>query len=99
MIIYEVNLSISNTIKDNFKEWLKKHAELMITFPGFLKFSIYELSSEDKNKFNLCVHYNIKSEFYFENYLTNHSVEMQDEAIDLFGKQFTATRRILKLCD
>ena len=31
MIIYEVNLSISKTIKDSFKVWLKDHAESMIT--------------------------------------------------------------------
>ena len=99
MIIYEVNLSISKTIKDSFKVWLKDHAESMITFPGFLKFFIYEISSKEQNTFNLCVHYYIESEFYLENYFSNYAEKMRQEGINLFNDKFTATRRILTLCD
>jgi len=99
MIIYEVNLSISKAIENNFKKWLKNHAKLMLDFPGFLKFFIYEVQSEDTDVFNLSVHYYIKSESYLENYFTNYAEKMRQEGINLFNNEFTATRRVLTLCD
>ena len=99
MIIYEVNLSISKAIKDSFKVWLKDHAESMITFPGFLRFFIYEISSKEQNTFNLCVHYYIESEFYLEKYFINNADKMRQEGLNLFGNNFSATRRILSLWD
>ena len=99
MIIYEVNLSVSKSIFDNFKEWLKIHTELMLTFPGFTKFFVYNVSSNDKNKTNLCVHYYIKSEFYLEKYFVNHAESMKQEGLGLFQGKFTSNRRILTLWD
>ena len=99
MIIYEVNLSVSKSISCKFKKWLNTHAESMLIFPGFTKFLMYNVSSNNKNKINLCVHYYIKSEFYLEEYLTNNANKMRKEGLNLFKNKFTANRRILTLCD
>ena len=99
MIIYEVNLSVSKSIFCRFKKWLNSHAESMLNFPGFIKFVMYNVSSNNKNKINLCVHYYIKSESCLEEYLTNNANKMRKEGLDLFENKFTADRRILTLCD
>ena len=99
MIIYEVNLSVSKSISCRFKKWLDSHAKSMLIFPGFTKFVMYNVSSNNKNKINLCVHYYIKSEPFLEEYLTNNADNMRKEGLDLFKNKFTANRRILTLCD
>ena len=99
MIIYEVNLSISNNILDKFKKWLKNHIKSMLTFSGFEKSYIYNISSDDKNKTLLCIHYYVDSLDSLEGYFINYSEEMRKEGLDVFGSQFEASRRILYPCE
>ena len=99
MIIYEVNLSVSKSISCRFEKWLNSHAKSMLIFPGFTKFVMYNVSSNNKNKINLCIHYYIKSESYLEEYLINNADKMRKEGLDLFKNKFTSNRRILTLWD
>ena len=71
----------------------------MLIFPGFTKFVMYNICSNNKNKIDLCIHYYIKSEFDLEEYLMNHADKMRQEGLDLFKNQFSANRRILTLWD
>ena len=98
MIIYEVNLLVSESILVDFKKWLNLHAEDMVKLPGFKKFIIYDIkSSNDKN--NFCVHYYIESEFYLEKYFINNADKMRQEGLNIFGNNFSTTRRILSIWD
>ena len=41
MILYEVNLEISNEIFDEYMAWLRPHIQEMLRFQGFIKADIY----------------------------------------------------------
>jgi hypothetical protein len=97
MIIYEVNLTISNTIYKDFQKWLNVHIEKMLTFKGFNKYKIYNVSSDDVDSKLLCVHYYIQTMNDLNNYFKNYSEIMKKECLDKFGNNFNASRRILSL--
>ena len=96
MIIYEVNLTIKLPIFDEYYQWLIAHANKMLAFPGFQTAEIGLIENiDDTTSKKLRVSYTITAYHHLEDYLTNHAITMRGEAIQKFGDQFSATRRIM----
>lgn len=97
MVIYEVNLTISNEIFNDFYNWLIKHIELMLQFQGFRKATISKEKLDEANvkTTKLTVHYILDSEQDLDNYLKTHAPAMREEGRKIFGDKFSAFRRIL----
>ena len=95
MIIYEVNLNISLNVYNKFDLWLNKHIEKMLSHKGFIECKRYTIKSDDIKNKNICLHYYIEDENSLQDYLDNYSKIMQKSAVLIFGKQFSANRRIL----
>lgn len=101
MVIYEVNLSIQRSIAQDYQLWLKKHIAEMLKIKGFKKACVfrrnpkYENSTNDENIL-LTVHYRIDHRENLERYFFNEAKVMRQEARDLFGNKFSATRRVLE---
>ena len=100
MIVYEVNLSVNNSIYDKYRKWLKSHINEMLAFKGFYKYKLYMVSSSNHlNQKEICIHYYIKSledlEYYFDNYAEN----MRSEGVNLFENNFSASRRVLSILE
>ena len=95
MIIYEVTLSVHNSIYEDYIKWLKKHITKMLTFRGFHKHQLYKISSKNLNETKLCVHYHINSLEDLESYFDKYAEGMKTDGIKLFGDNFSASRRIL----
>ena len=99
MIIYEVNLSVNNLIYDDYIKWLKSHISKILAYKGFCKHHLYTVSSTDLNQRKLCVHYYINSLEDLDYYLKNYSEEIRLDGLNLFGDNFTASRRVLSISE
>jgi len=102
MIIYEVNLSIQKEIADSYKQWLKKHMSEMLKIEGFNKAQMFyrdptDATPKDENVILLTIHYTINDRKNLERYFSHEAKKMRQEAMDLFGNKFSATRRVLEL--
>ena len=99
MIIYEVNLKISNSIYKKFILWLDVHIQEMLLFEGFIDYKKYLVQSQNKDYKLLSIHYYIENHKVLDNYFNNYSSIMRKKGTDLFKNQFIADRRILLVED
>lgn len=98
MIIYEVNLLINKKIVDAYKKWLSEHVKDMLSFEGFLDAKIFSnLLYHHELQEALIIHYTVDSIANLERYFTFHADSMRQKGTVLFGDQFKAERRILKM--
>lgn len=97
-IIYEVNLKIAQSICAEYLVWLKGHMAKMCQQKGFMEATLFEEAppaQNDSKEFSYIVHYRVANSADLQHYFEHHAQSMRQEAISLFGDQFTATRRIL----
>ncbi len=99
-IIYEVNIRLESSIRNEFLVWLKTHNDELLQFEGFEGCEIYarELSYEDlqdENHSYLVVNYHIRFKEDLENYFTKYSDEKRAEAVEKFGDKYHVDRRVL----
>jgi hypothetical protein len=96
MIIYEVNLTIENTIYSQYYDWLIEHIHALLMLRGFKHAEIAKEkeSSEASNHQKITVRYFLASESDLQHYFEHHAENMRNDGIKRFGNQFTATRRI-----
>lgn len=99
MLLYEVNLEVAAEIKNKYESWLPGHIERLLRFPGFVQAFWFERSPEDEQSQSSAslwtIHYTVEDRQALDEYLDKHAAEVRQEAIDLFGDKFKATRRIL----
>ena len=97
-IVYEVNLSICNSIIDQYLPWLQTHVQEMLQFKGFKRAHVYqELQEVNINsQTNVIVQYQIETLEELTDYFDHQSHKMRQHAVDKFGDRFSATRRILR---
>ena len=97
-VVYEVNLSIDNSIETEFRGWLEAHIGEMLEIEGFLSARLYEVAEPeaDAGRFELSVQYKLRDMAVLESYLTYHAERMRAEGLKRFGERFSATRRIMK---
>ena len=71
----------------------------MLTFKGFCKYHLYKVSSKDLNQKKISVHYYINSLKDLNDYLNNYAEKMRLDGLNLFGDNFSASRRILSILE
>jgi uncharacterized protein DUF3667/uncharacterized protein DUF4286 len=98
-LIYEVTLTIERDIIDSFDGWLANHVEEMLAIPGFINAHVFALDDDDSGHARRVTQYFLDSEGDLESYLADQATAMRQSAIDRFGEQFSATRRILRKTD
>ena len=95
-VTYEVRLEIDPAVVAEFDDWLRDHAREMLAFPGFQSASVYRgIELSDAYRAVRVVTYDVRSRRELDSYLHTHAPRMRKEGANRFGKQFTATRRIL----
>ncbi len=92
-VLYEVNIKVADDIYDAYLDWLQLHVEHMLEIDGFEQSFIY--TEEQTNE--IIVHYFVSSRQKLEDYFNNHAQVMRQQAKELFGDQFSITRRILTM--
>ncbi len=110
MLIYEVNIQVSNVIFEEYKIWLQDHIKDMLNFEGFLTAKIFlditdiytdSCNTTGNNKklshSYLLVQYEISSQEYLDDYFVNHAQKMRQLTLDRYGDYLTITRRVYKI--
>lgn len=110
MLIYEVNIQVSDVIFKEYKTWLEDHVKDMLDFNGFLTAKIFleitnvctdSSNTIDNNKklpySNLLVQYEISSQEYLDDYFLNHAQRMRQLTLDRYGDYLTISRRVYKI--
>lgn len=96
MIIYEVNIDIDPSIEKEYIHWLKSHIDQILKIDGFSKAEVYQREAENQKK-GITVHYYLETKEKLDDYLTHFAPKLRQEALDKFGSQFSASRRILSV--
>lgn len=98
MILYEVSLFVKPAIFAEYRAWLTQHLVEMLQFDGFIEANVLlelpSAMSQDAQEKKLVVQYKITSEAQLDDYLQHHAAEMRRHAIDRFGDQFRAERKV-----
>jgi hypothetical protein len=100
MIIYEVNLTIDGSVRRRFLHWLDRHVREILAIEGFLGAEIHERTPDDREpsgKLLLTVHYRLRDKASLRRYLSRFAPALRADAVQRFGRAYTATRRILIL--
>ncbi len=101
VIIYEVNLKVAQTIEQEYLSWLKGHIQEMCQQTGFLSATLsqemmlgQETAQPEESRYS--VQYKVASMDALNHYFEHNAIKVRQEALDRFGNQFSATRRILQ---
>jgi quinol monooxygenase YgiN len=94
-VIYEVNLNVEQNIEDEFARWLGKHVAEMISLPGFVGAELAREERKDREPAAFSVRYRLENRAALEHYFAEHAERMRGDGVQRFGRQFSATRRIL----
>ena len=95
-IVYEVNLKVVKSISATYLDWLNEHIKDMLQLPGFTDAKLYQEVQEMLDHDHFVVQYHLESESDLNSYLSNQAPQMRQQGLNLFGNQFSATRRVLK---
>lgn len=101
-VIYEVNIRVAHPIYDEYVHWIKHHVKDMLKLDGFEKALIFSEDSEPSSNTaeqSIVVQYYLNSRQDLDHYFLHHAADMRKQTKDLFGEQFSVTRRILTLMD
>ncbi len=96
MIIYEVCLKVEKQVQDDFQNWMHSHIKEVLECDGFISATWFEAQDLNSNDSSWVIHYSMKGENSFENYLKEHAPRLREKTIARFGGRFTTTRRLLK---
>ncbi|KTD19918.1 DUF4286 family protein [Legionella londiniensis] len=100
MIIYEVNLTISEEVYDAFITWLKPHIQEMLELDGFESAQLLQhIDTNNYKKIELSVRYRVKNEACLDQYLTHQAKAMRGKALPQFQGKFQASRKVLAIMD
>lgn len=98
MVVYEVNLKISNDAFVDYVAWLTPHVEEMLTFKGFKSAKYLNEERSDEDGFHkMTVQYMVDSMSNLDDYLENHSQRMRKDGTEKFPDKFSATRRFFEV--
>ncbi len=97
MIVYEVNLSVRESIADEYERWLHDHIGQMVRLDGFLGARWLRDMEAPQAERSIVVQYYLRDRTSLHHYLTVHAPEMRREGMERFPDGFTASRRVLEL--
>ena len=97
---YEVHITVTTAIVEDYLRWLPEHVQRMLQFKGFIQARIMleqdDTATTPATHKKISVYYNLASREDLEAYFKDHAPKMRAEALALFGEQFSATRRVLR---
>lgn len=80
----------------DFDDWLLDHVREMLAFPGFQAARIFRGTDlTEANKVLRVVSYELRTRRELDSYLHTHAARMRADGLKRFGKQMSASRRIV----
>ncbi|MEZ4853023.1 DUF4286 family protein [Flavobacterium sp.] len=99
MIIYNVTLTIDNSIHDKWLDWMKKkHINDVLATGQFISARLVKvLVDEEMGGTTYSVQYLAASKEHLENYYANYAKKLRDEGLALFADKMLAFRTELEV--
>ena len=96
-VVYEVNIDLDATLRDEYLAWLRAHMDEICALPGFLGARILEVTDPPAadGRASLSVQYRLVGPESLGAYLADHAPRLRAEGEARFGGRFTASRRVL----
>ncbi|HEY0503576.1 MAG TPA: DUF4286 family protein [Lysobacter sp.] len=96
-VVYEVNLDLDATIRDDYLAWLDAHIAEICALPGFTGARLFEVAdpAAATGRVSLCVQYALRDQAALDAYLRDHAPRLRADGIAKFGDRFRASRRVL----
>lgn len=98
-VIYEVNLTVDVEVVEAFDEWLHDHTQDMLAIPGFISANTSVVDDQNEKTRQRVVQYRLSDEAALAHYLEHDAERMRGKALEKFGENFTATRRVLSIAE
>ncbi len=100
-VVYEVNLDIDATVRDDYLVWLRPHLRELCALPGFVDARLFEVDqpAAGAGRVSLCARYTLRDAAALAAYLRDHAPRLRGEGEARFGGRFVASRRILRQLD
>lgn len=101
MVIYEVNCLVDDAIVEPFKAWLQPHVATVLKSDGFLSAEVLDLTVDERltarpYSTGFSIRYRIATQSALDSYLLHMAPTLRQDALDRFGHQYMAYRRVLK---
>lgn len=94
MILYEVNITVDESIKSDYLAWLGDHIREILAITGFTGAT---LLADTSSQLKFTVVYCLTDEKALKNYLDQYAPKLRKEATDKFGDRFVAQRRVFEV--
>jgi hypothetical protein len=99
VFVYEVNLEVQDSVSGEFRKWLPEHIKHVTDVGEFLGSDWWELDGPGSQVHRWTVRYYTKEREVLDRYLKEKAPELRQAALQLFGDQFKAERRIARLIE
>ena len=100
MITYEVNITVSNSIMDDYISWLVPHVQDMLLMDGFVGATwSKEVRTSEPDRSILVVNYQVEDIDKLDNYFEHNAASMRNAIPEKFMGKFTIIRRVLEVLD
>tara|TARA_B100000902_G_scaffold130444_2_gene129398 strand:- start:3467 stop:3775 length:309 start_codon:yes stop_codon:yes gene_type:complete len=100
MIIYNVTVSVSDDIKDEWLEWMRgTHIPELMSLGLFSKAQINRVIAQDDSDNTFAIAYTCSSMKELHQYQINFSSELQNKHIERFGEKAVAFRTLMELIE
>jgi hypothetical protein len=102
MIVYEVNLTMRNTIFKKNKEWLIDHFHKMVIQNKFIKLQLFTVKNMDPLNDNDLRETKITAQYYvcdfavLQSYFAKKARQMRDQVLETLDCHYSVSRRILE---
>ena len=101
MFLYNVTVKVSESIKNEWLNWLKKeHIPEVLATDCFNSATILRLMEVDDSEGpTYAVQYKTDSKSLYNLYLDKHAASLRQKSIDKWGDQFIAFRSFMQIVD
>jgi hypothetical protein len=96
-VVYEVNLDVDASIRDDYLAWLADHMREIRALPGVddARLLAVDEPAAAAGRMSLCVHYTMRDADALATYLSEHAPRLRAAGEARFGGRFHASRRML----
>jgi Domain of unknown function (DUF4286) len=99
MIVYNITIKITNTIHNDWLQWLKdEHVTEVVQTGCFTHATILRLLEVDDTEGpTYAIQYFAESKALYNNYIEKHAAAMRQKSFDKWGNQFIAFRSVMQV--
>jgi len=105
MLIYEVNLTVDETVAPRYSTWLREHVREMLALDGFeaaVWFDRHEdgdtvpADEEPTDPRTWTLQYQVRDRAALQAYLDEHAERLRREGVEKFGDHVESSRRLFE---